>query len=142
MVVTDGRADKIPEAARYAAHFGMPIYAIGLCIDEDHPLRRYAVSYRAADSFDDLAQGLEETLAELPKTSTSPTSKRLTAGSEAPNLVRSLAMVGVNDEAIDPRRPAIPPAARRRRRWSAGISCATASSSGASAAPPTPPAPT
>ena len=54
------------EAARYAAHFGMPIYAIGLCIDEDHPLRRFAVSYRAADSFSDLAQGLEETLAELP----------------------------------------------------------------------------
>jgi len=66
VVVTDGRADQIPEAARYAAHFGMPIYAIGLCIDEDHPLRRFAVSYRAADSFDDLAQGLEETLAELP----------------------------------------------------------------------------
>lgn len=66
VVVTDGRADQIPEAARYAANFGMPIYAIGLCIDEDHPLRRYAVSYRAADSFEDLAQGLEETLAELP----------------------------------------------------------------------------
>ena len=66
VVVTDGRADEIPEAARYAAHFGMPIYAIGLCIDDDHPLRRYAVSYRAADSFEDLAKGLEETLAELP----------------------------------------------------------------------------
>jgi Ca-activated chloride channel homolog len=65
VVVTDGRADNIPDAARYAAHYGMPIYAIGLCIDEDHPLRRYAVSYRAADSFADLAQGLEETLAEL-----------------------------------------------------------------------------
>ncbi|MEM7350794.1 MAG: vWA domain-containing protein [Acidobacteriota bacterium] len=67
VVVTDGRADQIPEAARYAAHFGMPIYAIGLCISDDHPLRRYAVSYRAADSFEDLAQGLEETLAELPE---------------------------------------------------------------------------
>ena len=66
VAVTDGRADNIPEAARYAAHFGMPIYAIGLCIGEDHPLRRLAASYRAADSFDDLAQGLEETLAELP----------------------------------------------------------------------------
>lgn len=65
VVVTDGRADKIAEAARYAAHYGMPIYAIGLCIDEDHPLRRYAVSYRAADSFADLAEGLEQTLAEL-----------------------------------------------------------------------------
>ncbi len=65
VVVTDGRADDIPEAARYAAHFGMPIYAIGLCIAEDHALRRHAVSYRAADSFADLAEGLEETLAEL-----------------------------------------------------------------------------
>ena len=66
VVVTDGRAGSIPSAARFAARYGMPIYAIGLCIDEDHPLRRYAVSYRAADSFDDLAKGLEETLAELP----------------------------------------------------------------------------
>ena len=66
VVVTDGRADRIPRAARFAGRYGMPIYAIGLCIDEDHPLRTYAVSYRAADSFDDLAQGLEETLAELP----------------------------------------------------------------------------
>lgn len=66
VVVTDGRADNIPEAADFAARHGFPIYAIGLCIGEDHPLRRYAVSYRAADSFDDLARGLEETLAELP----------------------------------------------------------------------------
>lgn len=66
VVVTDGRAEKIPEAARYAAKYGMPIYAIGLCIGDDHPLRQFAVSYRAADSFDDLARGLEETLAELP----------------------------------------------------------------------------
>ncbi len=65
VVVTDGRADQIPDAARYAGHYGMPIYAIGLCIDQEHPLRRYAVSYRAADSFADLAAGLEETLAEL-----------------------------------------------------------------------------
>ncbi len=65
VVVTDGRADEIPRAARYAGQFGMPVYAIGLCIDQDHPLRRYAVSYRAADSFADLAEGLEETLAEL-----------------------------------------------------------------------------
>ncbi|MCP4659541.1 MAG: VWA domain-containing protein [bacterium] len=66
VVVTDGRANKIPEAARLATRYGMPIYAIGLCIEEDHPLRQHAVSYRAADSFDDLARGLEETLAELP----------------------------------------------------------------------------
>ena len=66
VVVTDGQADHIPEAARLATRYGMPIYAIGLCIGEDHPLRTLAVSYRAADNFADLAQGLEETLAELP----------------------------------------------------------------------------
>jgi hypothetical protein len=66
VVVTDGIAERIPEAATYAAQHGVPIYAIGLCIGTDHPLRRYAVSYRAADSFSDLAAGLESTLAELP----------------------------------------------------------------------------
>jgi hypothetical protein len=66
VVVTDGLAKNIPKAADLAARYGFPIYAIGLCIAEDHPLRRHAVSYRAADNFGDLARGLEETLAELP----------------------------------------------------------------------------
>lgn len=66
VVVTDGQAEGIPSAARYAARYGIPIYAIGLCIGTNHPLRTYSVSYRAADSFQDLAKGLEETLAELP----------------------------------------------------------------------------
>ena len=66
VVVTDGLADDIPAAAVYAAQRGIPIYAIGLCIGGDHPLRQYCVSYRAADSFDDLQRGLEDTLAELP----------------------------------------------------------------------------
>ncbi len=66
VVVTDGKADDIPQAAVYATRYGIPIYAIGLCIGESHPLRRHAVSYRAADNFADLARGLEETLAELP----------------------------------------------------------------------------
>jgi len=66
VVVTDGIAEQIPQAATYAARYGIPIYAIGLCIGRDHPLRQYAVSYRAADSFQDLAKGLEGTLAELP----------------------------------------------------------------------------
>src|SRR5439155_18012498 len=66
VVVTDGIADAIPEAATYAATYGIPIYAIGLCIGQDHALRQYAVSYRAADSFNDLATGLEQTLSELP----------------------------------------------------------------------------
>ncbi|MCB1043703.1 MAG: VWA domain-containing protein [Acidobacteria bacterium] len=66
VVVTDGIAERIPQASIYAMELGFPIYAIGLCVEANHPLRSYATSYRAADSFEDLARGLEETLAELP----------------------------------------------------------------------------
>jgi hypothetical protein len=66
VVVTDGEADGIPDAALYAAKHGIPIYAIGLCVEQNHPLRHYSVSYRAADNFADLSQGLQDTLAELP----------------------------------------------------------------------------
>ncbi len=66
VVVTDGKAAGIPEAALYAAKHGIPIYAIGLCVGTDHPLRHYSVSYRAADNFADLSKGLADTLAELP----------------------------------------------------------------------------
>jgi hypothetical protein len=66
VVVTDGKANQIPEAALYAAKYGIPIYTIGLCVGQDHPLRSYSVSYRAADNFADLSQGLQDTLAELP----------------------------------------------------------------------------
>jgi hypothetical protein len=64
VVVTDGLADGLPGAADYAAKLGIPIYTIGLCIRSDHPLRELSVSYRAADSMEDLAQGLKETMAE------------------------------------------------------------------------------
>ena len=66
IVVTDGQASSIPQAARYATRYGMPIYAIGLYIEGDHPLRTYAVSYREANNYEDLERALEETLAELP----------------------------------------------------------------------------
>jgi Ca-activated chloride channel family protein len=66
VVVTDGLAEGIPEAALYAAKYGIPIYAIGLCVEANHPLRKFSVSYQAADSFADLSKGLSETLAELP----------------------------------------------------------------------------
>lgn len=66
VVVTDGQADSIPEASLNAIKHGIPIYAIGLCIGDNHPLRQYALSYRAADSAEDLRRGLEQTLAELP----------------------------------------------------------------------------
>jgi len=66
VVVTDGKANAIPEAALYAAKYGIPIYAIGLCVGQDHPLRNFSVSYRAADNFADLSQGLQDTLVEMP----------------------------------------------------------------------------
>lgn len=66
VVITDGKASALPDAVAYASRWGIPIYAIGLCLREEHPLRTLAVSYQAADRFDDLARGLEETLAELP----------------------------------------------------------------------------
>lgn len=66
VVVTDGQADSVPEASLNAIKYGISIYAIGLCIGDNHPLRQYALSYRAADSVEDLRRGLEQTLAELP----------------------------------------------------------------------------
>ena len=68
VVVTDGEATgtPIPQAVKYATKYGIPIYTIGLCIGENHALREYSVSYQAADSFEDLKKGLEETIAELP----------------------------------------------------------------------------
>jgi len=64
VVVTDGQADGIPSAAAYAEKFGMPIYTIGFCVGEDHPLRAFSISYRTANSAEDLKQGLEEAVAE------------------------------------------------------------------------------
>jgi Ca-activated chloride channel homolog len=66
IVVTDGQATgrPIPQAVTYAREHRIPIYTIGLCIGQDHELRKYAVSYRAADSVEALKRGLEETLAE------------------------------------------------------------------------------
>ena len=66
IVVTDGQATgrPLPEAVAYARQRHIPLYTIGLCIVEGHELRKYSVSYRAADSIQALKLGLEETLAE------------------------------------------------------------------------------
>ncbi len=64
IIVTDGEADHIPKAARYALKYKIPIYAIGLCMDNLHPLKNYALSYREANNYEDLAKALEETVAE------------------------------------------------------------------------------
>ncbi|MBC8233314.1 VWA domain-containing protein [bacterium] len=64
VVVTDGIANNIPSAAIYATQYGFPIYTIGLFVEEEHPLREYSISYKDAQSFEELQQGLTETLAE------------------------------------------------------------------------------
>jgi Ca-activated chloride channel family protein len=66
IVVTDGEATgrPLPQAVAYARERRIPIYTIGLCLSAGHELRKYSVSYRAADSIDALKLGLEETLAE------------------------------------------------------------------------------
>jgi Ca-activated chloride channel family protein len=66
VVVTDGEATgrPLPQAVAYARERRIPIYTIGLCIGAQHELRKYSVSYRAADSIEALRRGLEETLAE------------------------------------------------------------------------------
>jgi hypothetical protein len=66
IVVTDGQATGRPlsQAVAYARERHIPIYTIGLCLGVEHELRKYSVSYRAADSIEALKRGLEETLAE------------------------------------------------------------------------------
>jgi Ca-activated chloride channel family protein len=66
VVVTDGEATgrPLPQAVAYARERHIPIYTIGLCLGAGHELRKYSVSYRAADSIEALKRGLEETLAE------------------------------------------------------------------------------
>ena len=66
IVVTDGEATgrALPQAVAYARERRIPIYTIGLCIGAQHELRKYSVSYRAADSIEALRRGLEETPAE------------------------------------------------------------------------------
>lgn len=64
IVVTDGEAQSIPRAARYALRYNIPIYTIGLCMDSNHKLSRFSVSYQAAGSSEELAKALAETVAE------------------------------------------------------------------------------
>lgn len=64
IIVTDGIASDMQKASIYAIQYGIPIYAIGLCMKGNHPLRQYAISYRAANNYEDLERALEETVAE------------------------------------------------------------------------------
>lgn len=67
IVVTDGEANgevSITDAAKYASDRQVPLYTIGLAMGRDHELRRYSVTYKAADSEEDLKSGLEEAIGE------------------------------------------------------------------------------
>ncbi len=66
VVVTDGEASGLESASAYAGQYQIPIYTIGFCMNRDHPLRLYSVSYKAANNEAELAKGLEEALGELP----------------------------------------------------------------------------
>jgi uncharacterized protein with von Willebrand factor type A (vWA) domain len=67
IVVTDGESrdgDIAAIAGPYAKKARIPLYTIGFCVSGDHALRRFSVSYRAADSEQDLKKGLEEVAGE------------------------------------------------------------------------------
>lgn len=64
VIVTDGQADDLKEASKYVTSRYVSIHSIGLCIEGNHPLRDYSLSYRDAQNYDDLERALEETLAE------------------------------------------------------------------------------
>jgi Ca-activated chloride channel family protein len=68
IIVTDGIADHIPEAGDYAVNSNIAIHAIGLGIEENHPLNNpeYVISYTAANDYTKLTQALIEAVAESP----------------------------------------------------------------------------
>ena len=59
---TDGSVDPTMTTVRRYGIF--PVYTIGLCVGENHALRRYSKSYKDAQSAEELKTALEDTLAE------------------------------------------------------------------------------
>lgn len=69
VVATDGQAsdgDLRTNAVSYAAQQRIPLITIGFCLRSDHPLARASVSYRDANSPQDLLAALHETQGESP----------------------------------------------------------------------------
>ncbi len=66
IVVTDGEASgsSIAEAVDYAQDFGVPIYTIGLDVNEQHSLRANSRQFFSAKSFEELKKGLIDSAAE------------------------------------------------------------------------------
>ncbi|HEY9681184.1 MAG TPA: vWA domain-containing protein [Oculatellaceae cyanobacterium] len=66
IVITDGEAsDHINTGIAQAAKYNIPIYTIGFGIGPNHSLRKYSISYRSADSAQQVKSALEEAAAEL-----------------------------------------------------------------------------
>ena len=66
IVVTDGEAsDSISTGVKPANRYGIPIYTIGFGIGERRALRKHSISYRSADSAEELKQALEQAASEL-----------------------------------------------------------------------------
>ncbi|SDK73334.1 von Willebrand factor type A domain-containing protein [Catalinimonas alkaloidigena] len=49
VIITDGQDIGLEDAARYAVEKGIAIHTVGLCIDREHPLRTYALSFQNAN---------------------------------------------------------------------------------------------
>ena len=66
IVVTDGESsDNLDRGVAEANKFSIPIYTIGFGIGERHALRKHSISYRSADSAEELKQALEQAASEL-----------------------------------------------------------------------------
>jgi Ca-activated chloride channel family protein len=66
IVVTDGEArpELVADAVQYAEDFGVPIYTIGLDVNENHSLRAKSRQFFSAKSFEELKRGLIDSAAE------------------------------------------------------------------------------
>ena len=67
IVITDGEQTgmKLREPCNYIAQHGfIGLYSIGLCMSSSHTLKRYSLSYRDANNYEELEQALIEATAE------------------------------------------------------------------------------
>ena len=69
VVVTDGNADSyhsmVQECKNIAQYPFIALYSIGLCLDSEHALKSYALSYRDANNYKDLEKALIEVMGEI-----------------------------------------------------------------------------
>ncbi|NCU31537.1 MAG: VWA domain-containing protein [Candidatus Moranbacteria bacterium] len=66
IVITDGHAGDgdVKDAAVYAMQYGIAIYTVGLCINFNHPLYHFSVSYTEAKDYKQLSSALQQMTAE------------------------------------------------------------------------------